>query len=229
MRPGSLCVLSVEGTACSCYNTSKILYPAGGVPMDIFIPGERFHNYITALEALGARVRFDRPEDCAGLLLPGGWDVHPGLYGEEIAGSRGIDEERDAREMELIDMFRAAGKPVLGICRGMQILNVAFGGSLYQDIDGHRETAQGDTIHGSRTDDPMLTALYGERFPVNSSHHQAAARPGEGLRPVQWADDGTVEALRHETLPIFGVQWHPERMRQPTDGWLLIARWLLTI
>ena len=72
----------------------------------------------------------------------------------------------------------------------------------------------------------MLRSLYGEEFIINSSHHQAVDRPGVGLRPVQWAPDGTVEAIRHETLPVFGVQWHPERLREPTDGWRLLRRWL---
>ncbi len=61
---------------------------------------------------------------------------------------------------------------------------------------------------------------------VNSSHHQAADRLGDGLRAVQWTEDGVVEALRHETLPVFAVQWHPERLRTPTDGWRLLERWL---
>ena len=197
--------------------------------MDIFLPEARFHNYVLALKALGAVPRFDRPEECAALLLPGGGDVHPRYYGEEIRGSEGIDEARDARELELIDLFRQAGKPILGICRGAQVINVAFGGSLYQHIPHHAATEQGDAYHETHTTDPMLLALYGERFPVNSSHHQAVKEPGEGLRAVQWAEDGTVEAIRHTSLPVFGVQWHPERMRHPTDGWLLLARWLLTL
>lgn len=197
--------------------------------MKVFIPGGRFHNYNKALTALGAQVCFDAPEDCAALLLPGGWDVHPRRYGEEIAGSEGIDEERDARELDAISFFLDRQRPILGICRGIQILNVALGGSLYQDIPGHKATEDGDTYHETTASDPMLIALYGERFTVNSSHHQAVKRLGDGLRSVQWADDGTVEAIRHESLPVFAVQWHPERMRAPTDGWLLIARWLLSI
>lgn len=197
--------------------------------MNIFIPGERFRSYITALEALGACVRFDRPEDCAALLLPGGGDVHPRRYGEPVLGSDHIDEERDARELELIALFKETGRPILGICRGIQVINVAFGGSLHQDIPGHAASPDGDACHGTRTADPELKALYGERFTVNSAHHQSVARLGDGLRAVQWADDGTVEAVRHERLPVFGVQWHPERMRSLTDGWLLLARWLLSL
>ena len=195
--------------------------------MKVYIPGDRFHNYNRALTALGAEVVFDTPEDCGALLLPGGWDVHPRLYGEEIMGSEGIDEERDARELDAISFFMDRQRPILGICRGVQILNVALGGSLYQDIPGHKAGPEGDSYHETRTDDPMLIALYGERFTVNSSHHQAVKRPGDGLRAVQWADDGTVEAVRHASLPVFGVQWHPERQRSPIDGWLLLARWLL--
>ena len=117
----------------------------------------------------------------------------------------------------------------MGICRGAQLINVALGGSLHQDIADHNRIDDTDRIHGSVTDDPVLMSLYGKSFMINSSHHQAADRLGEGLRAVQWSDDGIVEALRHESLPIFAVQWHPERLRDPIDGWELIRHWLDSI
>ena len=197
--------------------------------MKVFIPTEGFKNYVAALTALGAEVRFADPESCDGLLLPGGWDVDPALYGQENRGSQGIDRALDRRETEAVRLFTALGRPILGICRGVQVINVAFGGTLHQDIPGHDRIGEKDRIHGSCTVDRELIGLYGQRFPVNSSHHQAVDLPGEGLRPVQWAEDGTVEALRHDTLPVFGVQWHPERLRSPTDGWKLLARWLETL
>ncbi len=192
----------------------------------IFLPLPRFRNYVNALEALGAEVCFSRPESCGGLLLPGGGDVAPGRYGRENRGSAGIDEERDALEFAALETALRRGIPVLGICRGCQLLNVAFGGTLFQDIPGHRQQEEGDLLHPSHTVDAMLVSLYGEDFLINSSHHQAVERPGKGLIPVQWAPDGTVEAIRHESLPVFGVQWHPERLRHPTDGWRLLRRWL---
>jgi len=197
--------------------------------MKIFIPQEGFENYVNALSALGAEVYFSDPDSCDALLLPGGDDIDPCHYGQENCGSVGIDAERDRLEFEALDAFVKSGQPVLGICRGAQLINVAFGGSLFQDIPNHSRINNADRLHGSRTTDEKLRSLYGEEFIINSSHHQAVDRLGEGLSAVQWADDGTVEAIRHESLPVFAVQWHPERLRTPTDGWKLIACWLETI
>ena len=194
--------------------------------MKIFLPEGDFPNYLKALEACGAEPVRDDMDSCAGLLLPGGWDIDPALYGQENRGSEGVDPERDRRETEAFRHFLAQGKPIFGVCRGCQMINILLGGTLHQNIPGHRDAEDENWLHGSRTVDPLLLSLYGERFPVNSTHHQAVDRLGEGLRAVQWADDGTIEAIRHETLPIFAVQWHPERLREPTDGWRLFRAWL---
>ncbi|MGZ4693564.1 MAG: gamma-glutamyl-gamma-aminobutyrate hydrolase family protein [Acidimicrobiales bacterium] len=159
-----------------------------------------------------------------GLLLEGGSDVCPRSYGEEPMRPQWEgDEPRDRYEIELIHAFHDAGKPVLGICRGIQILNVAFGGTLYQDIatqvpgsvdhrnwdiyDANRHEV--DLVAGSR-----LAALYGDadRVTVNSVHHQAVKDPADGfVVEAMSTTDGIVEALR---LPgerfVAGVQWHPE-------------------
>lgn len=193
----------------------------------VYLPLPRFHRYAEALTALGAEVCFVGPEGCDALLLPGGGDIDPSRYGQENRGSVGIDPERDALEFAALETALRFGLPVLGICRGCQLLNVALGGTLRQDIPDHRAISEDvDRLHLSRTADPVLTALYGEEFIINSSHHQAVDRPGEGFRPVQWAPDGTAEAIRHQALPLFGVQWHPERLREPTDGWKLLRHWL---
>lgn len=197
--------------------------------MKIFFPVEGYPNYENALSFCGAEVCREHPEDCAALLLPGGEDIAPALYGQENAGSRDVNPERDRRETQSFQLFLELERPILGICRGAQLINALLGGTLHQDIPGHSRVEGEDRLHGSFTVDPLLISLYGERIPVNSSHHQAIDRLGEGLRIVQWADDGTVEAIRHESLPIFAVQWHPERLREPTDGWRLIAAWLETI
>lgn len=186
---------------------------------EIFLYGaeERCQNYCRAVAAAGGTVLCSlRTEDaarCAGLLLPGGGDVDPALYGCENQGSCPPDPVRDAAELALVRSFAAARRPVLGICRGMQVICVAFGGSLFQDIPGHGALNGADRIHACRAErGSFLARLYGETFLVNSTHHQAVRTPGEGIRVVGRAEDGTAEALCHETLPVWGVQWHPERL-----------------
>lgn len=175
-------------------------------------------NYVEAIEAHGATVTAEYlpkySDEYDGLLISGGVDIHPRYYGQEIDGSVGIDEARDAAEMELLRQFVEAKKPIMGICRGHQLINVFFGGSLIQHIDtadDHR--GEGDAVHDvDSAEGAILTALYGRHFPVNSSHHQAVDRLGEGLHTVQVSSrDGVIEGSEHDTLPIFSVQWHPER------------------
>ena len=167
---------------------------------DIFLYGKEgpYDNYIEALACFGSRAVVSRqprrPEDFGGLLLPGGGDIFGGLEAEETA---------------VIRTFIRAGKPILGICRGMQALNVYFGGTLHTFIPGH-QAEEGDLVHPTRAEG-LVARLVGNHPAVNSNHHQAVHQLGQGLRAVQWAQDDTVEALVHETLPILGVQWHPER------------------
>lgn len=202
----------------------------------ILIWGEaaRYENYRRALLAAGGVPCFAatlEAEDFDGLLLPGGGDLEPWRYGQENTASRGLEPERDAAELALLDRFTAAEKPVLGICRGMQTINVYFGGDLLQDLPGHSAADGIDRLHAVRTAPSRLRRLYGETAIVNSAHHQAAGRMGSGLRAVQWAPDGTVEAAEHEALPVWAVQWHPERLwggRGGTaDGRRLIS-WFLS-
>ena len=112
------------------------------------------------------------------------------------------------------------------------MLNVFFGGTLLQDLPGHSQAAGRDRLHRVRTAPSPLRELYGQDVVVNSAHHQAADRLGGGLRAVQWTADGTVEAVVHRALPVWGVQWHPERLSGPlalagaADGARLFAAWL---
>lgn len=182
--------------------------------------GSSAENYLNALEGVGAEgVAKYLPEvdtNYDGLILCGGGDIDPKYYGEEINGSKGIDAERDSAEFALLKAFVEKGLPVLGICRGCQLINVYFGGSLYQHLqkaDQHVSVNGADSVHKiTATEGSVLNDLYGEAFAVNSSHHQAVKALGEGLRATAFWNGEYVEAHEHETLPIFSVQFHPERM-----------------
>jgi gamma-glutamyl-gamma-aminobutyrate hydrolase PuuD len=159
----------------------------------------------------------------AGLLLSGGGDIHPSYYGEEMAGSEPehMDAVRDEFELELTREALARDMPVLGICRGIQVLNVALGGGLAQHVPGHRVEAGGKSwvqhrvhlAHGSR-----LATILGvtDAVIVNSHHHQAVTldRLAEGLVPAAYDDvaAGLLEAVESPAHRwVIGVQWHPER------------------
>lgn len=175
--------------------------------------------YRDAVESCGAvAVQQYLPEISTqydGLLLGGGADIDPKFYGEPVNGSVGIDLARDEREFALAQAFLDAGKPILGICRGHQVLNVFFGGSLYQHLDQtelHRRTDDADAAHPvTAVRDSILAGVYGEQFRVNSAHHQGIKRLGTGLQITATAD-GVVEAVEHEKFPVIGLQFHPERM-----------------
>ena len=149
-------------------------------------------------------------EELDGLLLSGGNDVSPRCFGQEpVQGLGEVNPLRDQSELRLVKLFLEKEKPILGICRGMQALNVFFGGTLHARIPGHQQV-QGDLIHPTRARG-LLSQLLGPAPLVNSNHHQAVRVLGEELCLLQQAADGTIEGFCHETLPILGVQWHPER------------------
>lgn len=174
-------------------------------------------RYMAALAAAGGEGIPWReemsPAAFDGLILCGGGDPDPALFHQPNNGSYGIDPDRDARDLWLTHEFLRMKKPILGICRGHQLLNVAFGGSLIQ----HLSTAQqhmglsGDLWHPLRTEG-FLKNLYGTTLTVNSCHHQGLDRLGRGFSPAAFSEDGVIEAIEHKALPVFGVQFHPERM-----------------
>jgi putative glutamine amidotransferase len=151
-----------------------------------------------------------------GLVLQGGADVSPGTYGESPRSPEWEgDRLRDVYEIELVHEFIEAGKPVLGICRGAQLINVAFGGTLHQDIPSHRTDDYEKHRHAIRFEPgSRLARLYPgvENSAVSSIHHQSIKGLGRTLRVEAWSEpDGMVEAIRAEGKSyVFGVQWHPE-------------------
>jgi putative glutamine amidotransferase len=159
-----------------------------------------------------------------GLVLTGGGDIEPARFGEAAHPKTTlVSGDRDALELELVDRALRDDVPLFGICRGLQVLNVALGGSLHQ----HIPDTVGDSVQHSQTDKrhvathPVKLLAEGTRLgrilgtselAVNSFHHQALKRLGRGLREVAWAPDRVIEAVEHEDERRFvvGVQWHPE-------------------
>ena len=182
---------------------------------------ESLTNYIDALKEndieVIATLDVDEAIKCDGLLLPGGGDIDPVYYGEEMNGSDEPDRELDKAQREILDAFVKAKKPILGICRGMQLINVYFGGSLHQDLvtrDIHTRKNGNDSIHSVKSveEGNLFEKFYGKTFNINSAHHQGTKKLGKGLKEVLRSEDGVCEAVIHEELPIIATQFHPERM-----------------
>jgi putative glutamine amidotransferase len=150
-----------------------------------------------------------------GIVVAGGPDIHPSLYGHEPSDALGPTEPiLDGTEIALVRLALERRMPILGICRGMQALNVARGGTLVQDLPDHRQTEPGRiTTHGVRIEPGSLlaAALGTTETQVNSFHHQAVDDLGVALRPVAWADDGLLEGIEATDRDwVVGVQWHAE-------------------
>lgn len=143
-----------------------------------------------------------------GVALAGGPDVTPRLYGQKNKHSSNCNPAKDKMQIAVIKKFAKAGKPILGVCRGQQIINVAFGGTLKQHIGWHSGSRKVKIMKGS-----WLYKAYGNTAKVAHNHHQAIKKLGSGLVATQWdAKSKVIEAIEHETLPVYGVQWHPESM-----------------
>lgn len=187
---------------------------AGGIPviMPPFVERSKMSEW---LGRIGANA----------LVLTGGADVDPQLFRERAIPELGrVSLVRDVYELELFDCALERYLPVLGICRGMQVINVAFGGTLVQDMPvqlGSRfalhqqEAPTEETVHEVRLDpDSRVARLFGgaERIAVNSHHHQCIKHLGTGLKVCGQAPDGIIEAIEHAEFPVVAVQFHPERM-----------------
>jgi putative glutamine amidotransferase len=198
---------------------------------------EKYNRYRealrTAASALGEEIEtidlsahHGALSQCDGIVFTGGSDIQPGRYGKQAEENlcADIDDVRDQHEFDLAAKVEDQGIPILGICRGLQLLNVHNGGTLVTDIEhfggqSHRKLDGYDRRHSVHIEpgsylSRMLKSRDGE---INSAHHQAAERPGDGLQVAARApEDGTIEALEWKDptgKPFFlAVQWHPERM-----------------
>ena len=157
-----------------------------------------------------------------GIMFSGGEDVNPAWYGEDVFNETvEIDSVRDRSDSLLARAALAAGKPVLAICRGSQLLNVVLGGSLYQDLPSQLGVSHSDVVHKiAAAEGSFLARVYGtDSLTVNSMHHQAIKDVAPGVTVVARTGDGVVEAW--ETPQVWAVQFHPEKMLAAGDGsWL---------
>ncbi|MBZ0160211.1 MAG: gamma-glutamyl-gamma-aminobutyrate hydrolase family protein [bacterium] len=191
---------------------SRAVFDAGGLPLILPIPRIESALVDAYLEAID------------GLILTGGADIHPSFYGQIVLEQCGeIDEERDRFEVELIHAARSRDLPLLGICRGLQVINVALGGSLYQDLSYRQET---DSIHQSLrerrgelvhevaiVESSRLADILGIRkLDVTSTHHQIICNLAPGLTINAVAPDGVIEGIEDAGRFLLAVHWHPERM-----------------
>lgn len=187
------------------------LYEAGAVPVMLSITDDE-----EDLSSLAQKLD--------GLLITGGQDVDPSLYGEEPHEKLGTPSRlRDLMETKLTDAFLKVDKPILGICRGMQFLNVYFGGTLYQDIPSQYQTKIGHDmekpydrfVHTVTIPEgtKLASILHLSEIGVNSCHHQAVKDLAPGLTADAVSEDGLIEGIEHEDYSyVVGIQWHPEFM-----------------
>lgn len=209
---------------------------AGGVPIQLpILPG-------AGMETLTGMVR-----RCDGFLLPGGGDFFPEWYGQTLLpglGTEGfsMDWERQRITLDLVKLMAASGKPTLGICLGMQVITIALGGDLYQDIPtqipsviSHRGVItkledRCQLLHGVKTlEGSLIHRLIGAgETMVNSFHHQAVKTPAPGFRATAFAPDGLIETVESDSGRILGIQWHPENLAHAgMEQGKAIFRWLV--
>ena len=212
MRPviGILPALDEEDSSLVQANYSRAIFSSGAMP--IMLP------YTTDKGVIGEFI-----EICDGFLFAGGCDVEPRRYGEDAREVCGVcSPKRDEVEILAFELIFNTGKPILGICRGCQMINVAMGGALFQDLP---TDAPSEVVHRAKSGEPdarhrvsiapdsPLAKIFGTSATVNSVHHQAIRTLGNGLVSAAYADDGIIEAAY---LPgdrfLWCIQWHPERL-----------------
>ena len=202
------------------------------LPVDLYLAG--YAQAIIEAGGIPVHLPLDVPMDAIldrldGLLLSGGADIDPTRYGESPAGENyGSEPFRDQHELSLITAAADRNVPTLGICRGLQLLNISRGGNLHQDVPEHAryDIAPHTEAHTvTFTRGSRLHQLYGPGTRVNTLHHQTIDRLGEDLTATARAEDGTIEGIEWPGKPLLGVQWHPEMMpgreSDPIFGWLV--------
>jgi putative glutamine amidotransferase len=204
-----------------------------------------YRGYVDAIYAVGAmpimisagpaecdEMMIGLVDECDALLLTGGFDVDPACYGEVDGGLvKGIDADRDRLELSVVAHTRELGMRTLGICRGLQLLNVALGGTLHQDLvtdglDHHaHEHSPGQPTHPVRVvGGSLIERVLGDYGEVNSLHHQGIKDLAPGVEATAFAPDGLIEAFEAEEM--LAVQWHPERMIGFDPAFLAAFAWL---
>jgi putative glutamine amidotransferase len=199
---------------------SDVIIRAGGVP--VLIP---ITDQVSALKEIYKRLD--------GILFAGGNDINPGLYGEEVRLAVDISVARDTAEVALMEWSLKDQKPILGICRGMHLLNVVGGGTLYQDIrtdnpeaNNHEQSSQEQNIefvaHKLRVDarSKFAQTIAAHELGANSHHHQAIKQLAANLNAVAWAEDGMIEAVEGTGQEyVTAVQCHPESLHEVVPAW----------
>ncbi|MGM0598144.1 MAG: gamma-glutamyl-gamma-aminobutyrate hydrolase family protein [Myxococcota bacterium] len=175
-------------------------------------------------------LKTDKLSKCAGIILSGGSDIHPSFYGEKVQQGKSYDLQRDQFEFDLMGLILKKQLPVLGICRGMQMLNIARGGTLYQEVDSQFDDFVANTTLWKKiiarrevllqSDSCLNRALQQNTLQVNSLHHQAVNKLGTGFKITAREKGGLIQAIESiSPLPfILGVQWHPEYILHKKGG-----------
>lgn len=221
-------------------NKRPIIGISGGIKSinDEAFEGHKFaymiNNYVESVERAGGvpyiipivqneDIIKQQAESIDALILSGGSDINPLLFGEEASEKLGsINQDRDIYDIKLLKFAMELGKPILGICRGEQVVNIVNGGTLYQDLSFHEGHSVKHCQVGSPSSaihtvdimkDSILYKIFGEKALVNSFHHQAVKEVAEGFKITALSKDGVVEAIEKEGEGfVLGIQWHPEMM-----------------